>query len=91
MESIPVAETRSYVKRLMLYHWLYRRRFGQDAKSLEETASGAMADLSARRTAGRADAYGLKISARSTCQHARRHALERRSVSARRVSRAIMN
>ena len=41
VESIPVAETRSYVKRLMLYHWLYRRRFGQDAKSLDETASGA--------------------------------------------------
>lgn len=40
VESIPVAETRSYVKRLMLYHWLYRRRFGQDANSLEETASG---------------------------------------------------
>jgi soluble lytic murein transglycosylase len=41
VESIPVAETRSYVKRLMAYHWLYRRRFGQDANSLQETASGA--------------------------------------------------
>ncbi|MBN9590499.1 MAG: hypothetical protein BGN85_10725 [Alphaproteobacteria bacterium 64-11] len=41
VESIPVYETRSYVKRLMLYHWLYRRRFGQEARSLEETASGA--------------------------------------------------
>jgi len=40
VESIPIAETRSYVKRLMLYHWLYRRRFGQDARSLEQTASG---------------------------------------------------
>jgi len=40
VESIPVAETRSYVKRLMVYHWMYRRRFGQDAHSLEETASG---------------------------------------------------
>jgi len=40
VESIPVAETRSYVKRLMVYHWMYRRRFGQDARSLEETASG---------------------------------------------------
>jgi hypothetical protein len=28
------------VKRLMLYHWLYRRRFGQDAASLDATASG---------------------------------------------------
>jgi soluble lytic murein transglycosylase-like protein len=41
VESIPVYETRSYVKRLMLYHWLYRRRQGQDARSLEETAGGA--------------------------------------------------
>src|SRR6185437_16978166 len=41
LESIPVAETRSYVRRLMLYHWLYRRRFGQDARSLDETARGA--------------------------------------------------
>ncbi len=40
VESIPVAETRSYVKNLMAYHWMYRRRFGQDAKSLEETARG---------------------------------------------------
>ena len=40
VESIPVAETRSYVKRLMEYHWMYRRRFGQDAKSLDETARG---------------------------------------------------
>jgi soluble lytic murein transglycosylase len=40
VESIPVAETRSYVKRLMLYHWLYRRRFGRDAASLDATARG---------------------------------------------------
>jgi soluble lytic murein transglycosylase len=40
VESVPVAETRSYIKRLMVYHWLYRRRFGQDAQSLQETASG---------------------------------------------------
>jgi soluble lytic murein transglycosylase-like protein len=41
VESIPVAETRSYVKRLMEYHWMYRRRFGEDARSLDETARGA--------------------------------------------------
>jgi len=40
VESIPVYETRSYVKRLMLYHWLYRRRFGEDAPSLDQTARG---------------------------------------------------
>ena len=40
VESIPVYETRSYVKRLMLYHWLYRRRFGEDTPSLDQTARG---------------------------------------------------
>jgi soluble lytic murein transglycosylase-like protein len=40
VESIPVSETRSYVKRLMLYHWLYRRSAGQEADSLEQTARG---------------------------------------------------
>jgi soluble lytic murein transglycosylase-like protein len=40
VESMPVAETRSYVKRLMLYHWLYRRRFGQEAVSLDQASRG---------------------------------------------------
>lgn len=40
IESIPMAETRSYVRRLMEYQWMYRRRFGEDAKSLDETARG---------------------------------------------------
>jgi len=40
VESIPVAETRSYVRRLLEYQWMYRRRFGQDALSLDETARG---------------------------------------------------
>ena len=40
VESIPVAETRYYIKHLMEYHWMYRRRMGQDAKSLDETARG---------------------------------------------------
>jgi hypothetical protein len=40
VESMPVAETRYYVKHLMEYHWMYRRRLGQDAKSLDEIAHG---------------------------------------------------
>jgi len=40
VESIPIAETRYYVKHLMAYHWLYRRRMGQTAASLDETARG---------------------------------------------------
>jgi soluble lytic murein transglycosylase-like protein len=40
VESIPISETRAYVKHVMEYHWMYRRRMGQDAKSLDETARG---------------------------------------------------
>jgi soluble lytic murein transglycosylase-like protein len=69
VESIPVAETRSYVKRLMLYHWLYRRRFGQDARSLEETASGQWPIYQPYHEtvpgAPSANSYGLKINAQN--------------------------
>ncbi len=68
VESIPVAETRSYVKRLMVYHWLYRRRFGQDAKSLEDTAQGAWPTYRPSQGAPAApslNAYGLKISSQN--------------------------
>jgi soluble lytic murein transglycosylase-like protein len=64
VESIPVAETRSYVKRLMVYHWMYRRRFGQDAKSLEDTARGQWPIYNAAEgapAAPSANAYGLKM------------------------------
>ncbi|HKY17789.1 MAG TPA: hypothetical protein VJL82_02560, partial [Rhizomicrobium sp.] len=61
VESIPVAETRSYVKRLMLYHWLYRRRFGQDAQSLQETASGGW-PIYRPGMPVETSAYGLRIS-----------------------------
>ena len=65
VESIPVAETRSYVRRLMAYHWLYRRRFGQDAVSLEETARGQWPIYRPARTAAAAppvNANGLRLS-----------------------------
>jgi soluble lytic murein transglycosylase-like protein len=69
VESIPVAETRSYVKRLMLYHWLYRRRFGQDAKSLEETASGRWPIYQPYQetvpAGASANGYGLRINAQN--------------------------
>ena len=41
VESMPMTETRAYVKRMMTYHWMYRRRLGRDAKSLDETAKGS--------------------------------------------------
>ncbi|MBA2587252.1 MAG: lytic transglycosylase domain-containing protein [Alphaproteobacteria bacterium] len=62
VESIPVAETRSYVKRLMAYHWLYRRRFGQDANSLQETASGAWPVYRPAQGTTAATATGLRTS-----------------------------
>jgi soluble lytic murein transglycosylase-like protein len=73
VESIPVAETRSYVKRLMVYHWFYRRRFGQDAQSLQEAASGQWptyrpsqgATTAAAPAAAPVNAYGLKINAQN--------------------------
>ena len=40
VESIPVAETRAYVKRLMEYHWMYRRIMGEEAASLGQIAEG---------------------------------------------------
>jgi len=55
-------ETRSYVKRVLLYHWLYRRRFGQDAKSLERYRQRQLADLSSGHAATTAHAYGLAMS-----------------------------
>jgi soluble lytic murein transglycosylase len=67
VESIPVAETRSYVKRLMVYHWFYRRRFGQDAQSLQEAASGQWPTYrpSQSATTPSGSTYGLKINAQN--------------------------
>ena len=41
IESMHAPETRLYVKRVLTYHWMYRRRLGLDAITLTETASGA--------------------------------------------------
>ncbi|MEI9993546.1 MAG: lytic transglycosylase domain-containing protein [Rhizomicrobium sp.] len=40
IESIRISETRYYVKRLLMYHWLYSRRLGQPTPSLDMTAAG---------------------------------------------------
>lgn len=40
IESMRAPETRMYVKRLLTYHWMYRRRLGLEATTLAETASG---------------------------------------------------
>ncbi|MBV9695205.1 MAG: lytic transglycosylase domain-containing protein, partial [Alphaproteobacteria bacterium] len=40
IESMHAPETRLYVKRVLTYHWMYRRRLGLDAATLKETAAG---------------------------------------------------
>jgi soluble lytic murein transglycosylase len=41
IESIPAAETRDYVKRVMMNLWMYRKLLGESADGLDETAAGA--------------------------------------------------
>jgi soluble lytic murein transglycosylase-like protein len=40
IESIRISETRYYVKRVLMYHWLYSRRMSQPAPTLDQTAAG---------------------------------------------------
>ena len=40
IESIPAGQTRDYVKKVMTYYWMYARRNGTDAPTLDQTASG---------------------------------------------------
>ncbi|MEI9989644.1 MAG: lytic transglycosylase domain-containing protein [Rhizomicrobium sp.] len=40
IESIRITETRFYVKRLLMYHWLYSRRLGEPTPTLDQTVAG---------------------------------------------------
>lgn len=40
MESLPRAETRDYVKKVLTNYWLYRQRLGEEDISLEQAISG---------------------------------------------------
>jgi len=40
IESMRAPETRSYVKRLLAYYWMYHRRYDRPAPSLDEMARG---------------------------------------------------
>jgi peptidoglycan lytic transglycosylase len=40
IESIPVAETRDYIERVLTNYWAYRLRFGESLASLDATAAG---------------------------------------------------
>ena len=41
MESLPAAETRAYVQRVMAGYWTYRKIWGQDSATLDAVATGA--------------------------------------------------
>jgi soluble lytic murein transglycosylase-like protein len=40
IESMPAPQTRSYVKEVLTYYWMYSRRVGERAPTLDDTASG---------------------------------------------------
>jgi soluble lytic murein transglycosylase-like protein len=40
IESLPAAETRAYVEKVMANYWLYRRQFGASTNTLDALASG---------------------------------------------------
>ena len=40
IESIPAAETRGYIERVVTNYWIYRERLGQPVDSLDATAAG---------------------------------------------------
>lgn len=40
IESIRITETRIYVKRVLMYHWMYSRRMNQPSPSLDQAAAG---------------------------------------------------
>jgi soluble lytic murein transglycosylase-like protein len=41
VESLPYAETRNYVERVMAGYWIYRRMWGLDSPTLDAVAAGA--------------------------------------------------
>ncbi len=43
IESMPGAQTRDFVQRVMAGYWIYRSKFGQDSPSLDAAASGRKA------------------------------------------------
>ena len=40
IESVPATQTRSYIKHVMTYYWLYSLRTKEEASSLDDTAEG---------------------------------------------------
>lgn len=40
LESIPVSETREYIKRVLTNVWMYRKRFGEPTDGIDQAAAG---------------------------------------------------
>jgi len=40
IESMPAGQTREYVKKVLTYYWMYAKRTGETAPTLDETAAG---------------------------------------------------
>ena len=40
IECMPAPETRDYVEKVMAAYWTYRKKFGQDVKTLDALATG---------------------------------------------------
>jgi len=50
IESMPVPQTRAYVKEVLTYYWMYSRRVGESAPTLDDTASGKWPRYTPRNT-----------------------------------------
>jgi len=50
IESLPFAETRNYVERVLANYWLYRARLGQDMGTLDTIANGGWPEYRGART-----------------------------------------
>jgi len=64
IESIPIAETRIFVERVLTNYWIYRLKYNQNTDSLKKVASGDWPIYVAedtRRLSSFAEAYGVPI------------------------------
>ncbi len=69
IESIPVPETRVYIKQVLTYYWMYARRTGEAAPTLDETAAGSWPRYRPHgAVAGRSRARELRHHAGQRCR-----------------------
>jgi soluble lytic murein transglycosylase-like protein len=70
MESLPAAETRAYVQRVLAGYWTYRKMWGQASPTLDALASGAKAvderfDYLAQPGSGQPGGAATKVAAQT--------------------------